>query len=60
MEFHFLWIIGAALFLGWLLIQVVFVEPKKMSMPRSWYSTPVIGLVMVFTWIGIQLVQLLS
>ena len=60
MEFHFLWIIGSAVFLAWLIIQVFVVEPKKISMTRSWYVTPVIGLGLLFTWIFIQIAQTLS
>jgi hypothetical protein len=60
MQLHFLWIIGGALFMAWLGVQLFFIEPKKLAMPRSWYSTPVIGLVMLFTWVGFKLVQILS
>ena len=60
MEFHFLWIIGAAVFLAWLLVQVFVVEPKKINMTRSWYVTPVIGLGLLFTWVFIQVAQAVS
>lgn len=60
MEFHFLWIIGAAIFLAWLLVQVFVVEPKKLGMARSWYSVPVIGLALVFIWFFIQVAQTIS
>lgn len=65
MEFHFLWIIGGALFLGWLIVHLFFLGPHTVRFPefkpaRSWYSVPVIGLVMVLTWVFIQIAQSLS
>lgn len=59
MEFHFLWIIGSALFLGWLTVHIFFVD-RETKPARSWYATPVVGLVMLFTWVGIQVAQILS
>lgn len=60
MHFTFLWIVGGALVMAWLFVQMCFVEPKKMVMPRSWYSTPVIGLALLFVWVLIQVNQLTS
>lgn len=60
MEFHFLWIIGAPLFLGWWVVDVFFVDHGREKPARSWYAVPVIGAVMCLMFVCIQIAQTLS